>query len=114
MAGPWRRRAHGSAGEGADFAFVPPCHPSERDRPPSGTAWVHEIKADRAQLHVRAGKVVVYSRRGHDWTQQFATIARAVRRLPVAHAVLDGEAIVQDARGIADFRALRRELARPG
>lgn len=32
--------------------------------------------------------------------------------LPVRHAVLDGEAIVQDSRGIADFHALRRELAR--
>ena len=28
------------------------------------------------------------------------------------HAVLDGEAIVQNAKGVADYHALRRELAR--
>jgi bifunctional non-homologous end joining protein LigD len=94
--------------------FIEPCHPTERDRPPSGSHWIHEIKADgyRAQVHARDGKAIVYSRRGHDWTQTFASIARAAESLPVRHAVFDGEAIVQDARGIADYHALRRELAR--
>jgi len=54
----------------------------------------------------------VYSRRGHDWTDSFASIARAAEILPVRHCVLDGEASVQDQRGIADYHALRRELAR--
>ena len=61
---------------------------------------------------MRDGKVVLYSRRGHDWTDKFASIARAAESLPVRHVVLDGEAIVQDASGIADYHALRRELAR--
>jgi ATP-dependent DNA ligase len=48
--------------------FIEPCHPVERDSPPSGGNWVHEIKADgyRAQVHVRDGKATVYSRRGYD------------------------------------------------
>src|SRR5262245_49702911 len=107
---PAPKRAHPLA----DPGFIEPCHPVERDRPPKGGNWIHEIKADgyRAQVHVRGGKVIVYSRRGHDWTQTFMSIARAAESLPVRHAVLDGEAIVQDARGIADYHALRRELAR--
>jgi bifunctional non-homologous end joining protein LigD len=94
--------------------FIEPCHPTERKRPPAGDQWLHEIKADgyRAQVHVRDGKVTVYSRRGYDWTEVFGSIARAAQSLPVRHAVLDGEAIVQDARGVADYHALRRELAR--
>ena len=94
--------------------FIEPCHPTERDRPPSGDNWVHEIKADgyRAQVHLRDGKATVYSRRGYDWTETFASIAKAAEALPVRHAVLDGEAIVQDAKGVADYHALRRELAR--
>ena len=94
--------------------FIEPCHPAERDRPPASGNWIHEIKADgyRAQVHVRDDKVMVYSRRGHDWTQTFASIARAAEGLAVRHCVLDGEAIVQDARGVADYHALRRELAR--
>jgi bifunctional non-homologous end joining protein LigD len=94
--------------------FIEPCHATERGRPPSGGNWIHEIKADgyRAQVHVRDGKATVYSRRGYDWTQTFASIASAAETLPVRHAVFDGEAIVQDARGVADYHALRRELAR--
>ena len=26
--------------------FIEPRHPAERDRPPSGSNWIHEIKAD--------------------------------------------------------------------
>jgi bifunctional non-homologous end joining protein LigD len=94
--------------------FVEPCHPTERDRAPSGSNWLHEIKLDgyRAQLHLREGKAIVYSRRGHDWTEQFSAIARAAEKLGVRDAVLDGEVIVQDAAGMADYHALRRELAR--
>ena len=95
-------------------AFIEPCHPMERARPPSGGNWIHEIKADgyRAQVHVRDGKAIIYSRRGYDWTETFASIAKDAEALPVRHAVLDGEAIVQDAKGVANYHALRRELAR--
>ena len=62
-------------------------------------------------MHVRNGKVVVYSRR-HDWTETFGSIARAAASRKARHAVLDGEAIVQDARGVSDYHALRSELAR--
>jgi hypothetical protein len=43
------------------------------------TSGAHEIKADgyRAQVHVVEGEVIVYSRRGHDWTDQFGAIAQA-------------------------------------
>jgi bifunctional non-homologous end joining protein LigD len=94
--------------------FIEPCHPSERSRPPSGPGWLHEIKQDgyRAQLHIRDDKIVVYSRRGYDWTTQFRSIAEAASRLRVRHAVLDGEAIVQGRNGVADYHALRSELAR--
>ena len=48
-------------------------------------------------------RLIVYSRRGHDWTQTFASIARTAESLPVRHVVLDGEAVVQDTMGIADI-----------
>jgi bifunctional non-homologous end joining protein LigD len=70
---------------GACPGFIKPCHPVQRDRPPSGADWVHEIKADgyRAQVHLRGGKATVYSRRGYDWTETFASIARAAETLPL-------------------------------
>jgi hypothetical protein len=45
---------------------------------------------------------------------EFAAIAHAAEALPARHAVLDGEAISQDEHGIADFHALRRQLAGKG
>ena len=94
--------------------FIEPCHPAERERTPSSSHWLHEIKVDgyRAQLHLRDGKAIVYSRRGHNWTEHFSPIARAAEKLRVKNAVLDGEVIVQDTAGMADYHALRSELAR--
>ena len=57
-------------------------------------------------------RATVYSRRGYDWTETLASIARAAEALPLRHAVFDSEAIVQDAKGVADYHALRRQLTR--
>ena len=52
--------------------FIKPCHPTLRDRAPSGERWVHEIKFDgyRAQAHLRQGRPAIYTRRAYDWTLQ--------------------------------------------
>jgi bifunctional non-homologous end joining protein LigD len=57
--------------------FIKPCDPTLRARAPEGSQWLHEIKIDgyRAQVHIRAGRVSVYSRSGYDWTKQFAPVA---------------------------------------
>jgi bifunctional non-homologous end joining protein LigD len=75
---------------------------------------VYEIKADgyRAQIHARGSEVTVYSRRGLDWTAQFAAIADAAKRVEAHDFILDGEAVVYGATGRPDFQALRRELGR--
>jgi len=67
--------------------FVPYCDPTLSEHAPRGGGWAHEIKADgyRAQVHVVEGKVIVYSRRGHDWTDQFgASRPSTTRRMPTA------------------------------
>src|SRR5262245_41986514 len=90
--------------------FLEYCDPTLREQAPSGDEWAHEIKADgyRAQVHAIDGKAVVYSRRGHDWTDKFAAIARAAAHLKARRAILDGEAVVLGKNGAADFHALRR------
>jgi hypothetical protein len=42
----------------------------------------------RAQVHLGDGKATVYSCRGYDWTETFASIAKAAEALAVRHAVL--------------------------
>jgi bifunctional non-homologous end joining protein LigD len=92
--------------------FVEPLLPSEQEKPPQGDSWVHEIKWDgyRVQAHLVDGKATIFTRRGNDWTRQFAPIAEAVAKLPARRAVIDGEAVVLSEAGLADFHALRAEL----
>lgn len=73
---------------------------------------MHEIKWDgyRVQAHLADGKVTIYTRRGNDWTRQFRPIADAVSKLSAKRAIIDGEAVVLGANGVADFHELRREL----
>jgi bifunctional non-homologous end joining protein LigD len=84
---------------------------------PKGDRWLHEIKWDgyRLMLRIDRGRVTVLTRRGHDWTARFPTIAEAARRLPVTSAMIDGEAVVETASGVPDFSALQAALgARDG
>jgi bifunctional non-homologous end joining protein LigD len=86
--------------------------PIEGDPPPAGESWAHEIKWDgyRAQAHLTAGRATVYTRKGNDWTARFGPIARAIELLPARSAILDGEAVALDRKGVADFHELRRQL----
>src|SRR3954465_8984411 len=63
--------------------YIEPCDPTLREHAPTGYGWVYEIKGDgyRAQLHIRADEVRVYSRTGLDWTKQFSSIAAAAPAL---------------------------------
>src|SRR3954463_12003080 len=91
-------------------AFVEFCDPTLREQPPSGADWLHEIKWDgyRAQLHLRQGKVTIYSRSGFDWTNEFAPIGEGPKHLHAQHAIIDGEVVVLGNTGKPDFQALRR------
>ncbi len=81
---------------------------------PAGEEWLHEIKHDgyRLMMLLRGGEARLISRNGLDWTARFANVARAGAALPLDEAVLDGEAVVLDKRGIADFSALQAALSR--
>jgi len=59
--------------------FVEPAPATSIDRVPSGPRWIHEIKFDgyRVQVHIRDGKVRVFTRRGNDWSTRFRKIAAA-------------------------------------
>jgi bifunctional non-homologous end joining protein LigD len=93
-------------------AFVKPQLASLAAGAPAGDGWLHELKHDgyRCQLRVEAGSVVVRTRGGHDWTHRFARVAEAAAALPVASALIDGEAVALDEHGVSRFGLLRRAL----
>jgi bifunctional non-homologous end joining protein LigD len=93
--------------------FVEPCLASLADEVPAGERWLHEIKWDGYRLGARlqGGRVTLLTRRGLHWTHRFPSVAEAVARLPAQTPYLDGEAIVENRFGIADFGALQQALA---
>lgn len=83
------------------------------DRPPSGNAWLHELKLDGYRLLVRkeGHDVLLLSRRGHDWSERVPRLGSAVVALPCRQAWLDGELVALRADGHADFQTLQQTLA---
>ena len=63
--------------------------------------WLHEIKHDgfRTEVAMGGGRARAFTRRGHDWSDRYARIVEAATALPCRSALIDGEAIVQEADG---------------
>jgi bifunctional non-homologous end joining protein LigD len=87
-----------------------PCLPRSAKAPPAGPGWIHEIKHDGYRIIAERshGSVQLYNRNGYDFAERFPLAAAAIRKLPVRSCVIDGEAIVCDANGLAVFDLLRR------
>jgi bifunctional non-homologous end joining protein LigD len=108
-----------SAGKSADKGsraplpdFIPPSLATLRDTAPSGTQWLHEIKLDgyRIEARIDHGKVRLLTRKQLDWTHRFERIAKAVAALPAETALLDGELVVEDDKGVSSFSLLQTDL----
>jgi bifunctional non-homologous end joining protein LigD len=91
--------------------FVAPQLCVSVEKPPEGGGWGHEIKLDgyRLQLRVEDGEVTLKTRKGLDWTEKFAAIAKEAGSLP--DALIDGEVVALDAKGDPDFSALQAALS---
>lgn len=95
--------------------FIEPQLAQQTLRAPDGNDWIHELKLDgyRIQIHVRASvkngerKATLYTRKGLDWTSRMPEIAAAAAQLPVETAIIDGEVVALDAKGIANFADLQ-------
>jgi bifunctional non-homologous end joining protein LigD len=102
-------------GKGAGHTVMPPFIEPQLallvERPPEDGGWGHEIKLDgyRLQLRVQAGRAVLKTRKGLDWTAKFASIAAAAKDLP--DCILDGEAVALNPQGAPDFSALQAALS---
>ena len=91
------------------IGYVPPLEPTLVDEPPQGDAWLHEIKHDgyRTLIAINGKDIRAFTKKGNDYTRQFASITSAAANLATASALIDGETIVQDEIGRSDFHALR-------
>ena len=92
------------------LGIIEPCLPSPAKAPPSGPGWLHEIKHDGFRILAQrdSAGVQLITRAGNDFSGRFPFIAMAVGKLPVRSCLIDGEAIVCDAKGLAVFDLIRR------
>jgi len=81
--------------------------------PPTGEEWLHELKFDGYRVIVRidGADAKLITRNGKEWTDRFPDVAAAVTRIRCRTAILDGEVVVLDERGITSFQALQNSLA---
>ncbi len=63
-------------------------------QPPTGEAWLHEIKHDGFRVVARkdGNRVRLYSRPGNDLTYRFPLIVESLARLRSRSCIIDGEA----------------------
>jgi len=76
--------------------------------------WSWELKFDGYRLLARIedGEVRCFTRNGHDWRAKLPALVRALGRLPVRSAWLDGEIGVEGPQGAPDFQALQNAFDR--
>jgi bifunctional non-homologous end joining protein LigD len=88
------------------------------DTAPRGAGWIHEIKYDGYRTLVffdasqpPGSQVRLITRNGHDWTNRYRAVAKAFEKLPARTALIDGEIVVQDARGISSINLIEQALS---
>ena len=95
----------------APAAFIHPCQPIVVKQPPSGPGWAHELKHDgyRLQIHIRDGRVRLYTINGADWSKRYPLIVRDAARIG-GSAIIDAEVVWLDSEGMAVFDALHSRV----
>jgi bifunctional non-homologous end joining protein LigD len=81
------------------------------DAPFDDPGWVFESKWDgfRMVACIADGRVTLYSRNGKIISESYRPVAKALQRVK-GNAVLDGELVALDARGISRFQLLQNAL----
>jgi DNA ligase D len=87
---------------------------SSADAAPKGEGWLHEIKYDgyRTLAFFNEGHVKLITRNGLDWTKRYAALAKSFEKLSCNNAILDGEVVVQDPRGVTSLNLLEDALSK--
>jgi ATP-dependent DNA ligase len=84
------------------------CLPTSATSVPVHPVWLHEVKYDgyRLRLEREGNRVRLITRGGHNWADRYPWIVETALKNRHQQFVIDGEAVVLDGDGIADFNAL--------
>jgi bifunctional non-homologous end joining protein LigD len=84
--------------------------------PPDAADWLYELKFDGYRILSRVvdGKVAMFTRNGHDWTDRMPQLAEALQALPLRGGWLDGEVVSVNSEGVPDFQQLQNAFEGAG
>ncbi|HLJ74903.1 MAG TPA: DNA ligase D [Thermoanaerobaculia bacterium] len=90
--------------------FPPMLATLSSDPPPDEANWVYETKYDgfRALTAIVGGRMAMWSRNELDLAPRFPLIAEAMKKIKVSEAVLDGEIVALDDKGVPRFQLLQQ------
>jgi ATP-dependent DNA ligase len=79
--------------------------------PARGPGWVHELKHDgyRLQIHIRDGRVRLYTMNAADWSERYPLIVEDAARIK-GSAIIDAEIVCAGKDGVPDFDRLHGRL----
>ena len=89
--------------------FVAPQLATLVTEPPKSGDWIYEAKHDgyRILAKVTGGEARLFTRSGKDWTDKAPAVARALEKLKLKDAWLDGELVALLPDGRSSFQALQ-------
>ena len=92
--------------------FIHPCRPVLGHVPPKGPSWTFEPKLDGWRwVAVKNGRDVrLYSKGGTNFSARLPAMVEALGDLPIRSAVLDGELVLLNADGTANFYELMAQM----
>jgi bifunctional non-homologous end joining protein LigD len=98
-----------------NLKFIAPLLPTSAKNAPAGDDWIHELKHDgyRTVLVADGHRVRAFTRNGHDWSDVYTPlVGAAAKKLGTRTAIIDGEVIVPDTRGLSDINAIKPAISR--
>jgi bifunctional non-homologous end joining protein LigD len=106
-----RSAAKTSAATRAAVRFIEPMKAQLREGPPEGDDWIYEIKFDgfRTLAYVHHEDVRLLSRNEKSFNDRFPEIVEALAAGGFDDAILDGEIVALDAKGVSSFQLLQAD-----
>jgi len=82
-------------------------------RPPSGNAWLYEVKWDgvRALCFIEENELRIFSRTQKRCEQQYPELTVVPRHVKASQAILDGEIAVLDEKGRSSFSLIQPRIS---
>jgi bifunctional non-homologous end joining protein LigD len=102
------QRSHSTQKKSSPLKFIEPMKARLVENSPTGD-WLYEIKFDgfRALALKSGDEVQLLSRNEKDFSEKFPEIFDAVKSLKIDDAILDGEIVALDKKGISSFQLLQ-------